>query len=1267
MKTHLLSSHPAKVSLVVLFASAAFHGMGCAQMFIGEKIGVNFQGTAAATGSGVLGVLATDASAGVPAQAQVDWNNINYSPPAAVGGGTGNLLVTTSSLWYDNGNTGPGLGTHGTSGVSLSVQAAASFKSSPTTPTSNDKILLNGFIKADAVNPPPTFSFAGLAAGNYQVIVYTMMNQAGGKYSLSLGGTTYYQTAQRGTSFNGAFVLGNNLVASGTLPTANYVQFNSSTVLEGTMNLGFQYLGTTGAADGAGIAGIQLKLLELFNIWSGSTDGTWDVNTTTNWNGNGPSKFQTGETVYFRDVDNTSPAPVAVTNRAITVAAGGVAPAKITVDNSAGDYTFSGGAIGGSASVTKTGSSALILNNTNTYSGGTVVNGGSVTLGVTNALATGGSLTLATGTTLDLNGQSQTLPVVWSGAGTVTNTAAATTGTLTMGSGTLKTDFGELTAGAKLNDGAGAVALAKNTGGTLTLKGPNTFSGGTTVSAGVLSIGDNAALGTGGVTLAAGTTLSFDVGNTGLYEGVVGGNANGGTANPNTYIRSTTRLANSTLAQQTFPTGVPDNSTVVYTGYINNTGAATPWTFAENFDDYALLKINGVTILNNAQSNDPTLATVNMRAGLNSFELRIGNGAGGVGPSNQGWFTGGLGVGVDTQGRNAATASHYVALPIDSGNGSSFVTGFASGLSGGVALTGNATINVGHNIDGNGSASLPSLALGSNALRLSGTAASVAISSSTTTVGSGSFDIDANVTFKPGAIDDGGVARAVTKIGAGMLSLDTNAAAAANTTLTGTAGGITLSGSVGSQPLGGGTVVLNGSLLTLGGQIVGSGLLGQYYASTPASVNNSNPNFATLSAMTTRLDGLTPTVTALTTLNGKADFNFSNDPDGRNGAPFNGGDSSRGDYGFANTDNMEVRWTGYINITQTGVAHFETTSDDGTVVFIDGNDTPVVNNNFFQGFGTTRSGDYNFTTTGYHKITLGFYEGGGGAGALFRWNQAGGTLHTLLNTEVTTLSATQSYNTNVVVAVNSTIAVSNSLQATVGTLSIGANTLTVSSADTSNAAYSLTAGVTTLTGNATFAVSSSAGGGAGTIKLGPVGETGGARNLTKTGNGTLILTGDSTYTGTTVVSAGVLRVGEGGTAGSLGTGAVTDDAAIIFNRSDSLTVTAAIDGTGTVTNAGGAGNVLNLDGAQGYAVLNANAGTTNVNGSFTDGQATVNANATVNFGASQKLAALNIGTVPLAGFSGAPASLSVVPEPGTLGLLTMGALGVLARRRRKSA
>jgi autotransporter-associated beta strand protein len=78
-----------------------------------------------------------------------------------------------------------------------------------------------------------------------------------------------------------------------------------------------------------------------------------------------------------------------------------------------------------------------------------------------------------------------------------------------------------------------------------------------------------------------------------------------------------------------------------------------------------------------------------------------------------------------------------------------------------------------------------------------------------------------------------------------------------------------------------------------------------------------------------------------------------------------------------------------------------------------------------------------------------------------------------------------------------------------------------------------------------------------------------AGHFTKVGSGTQILSGNNTYTGTTTISGGTLQVGVNGTSGTLGSGAVTANANLVFNRSDTVAMSTlaagGITGTGNVT------------------------------------------------------------------------------------------------------
>ena len=78
----------------------------------------------------------------------------------------------------------------------------------------------------------------------------------------------------------------------------------------------------------------------------------------------------------------------------------------------------------------------------------------------------------------------------------------------------------------------------------------------------------------------------------------------------------------------------------------------------------------------------------------------------------------------------------------------------------------------------------------------------------------------------------------------------------------------------------------------------------------------------------------------------------------------------------------------------------------------------------------------------------------------------------------------------------------------------------------------------------------------------------------------------------------ILSLDGGGTL-TLGSGAVEDNAALVFNRSNALTVSTAISGTGSLTQAGG--GTLVLTGANGYGTTTVSAGTLQVGGGGTTG------------------------------------------------------------------
>ncbi len=121
--------------------------------------------------------------------------------------------------------------------------------------------------------------------------------------------------------------------------------------------------------------------------------------------------------------------------------------------------------------------------------------------------------------------------------------------------------------------------------------------------------------------------------------------------------------------------------------------------------------------------------------------------------------------------------------------------------------------------------------------------------------------------------------------------------------------------------------------------------------------------------------------------------------------------------------------------------------------------------------------------------------------------------------------------------------------------------------------------------------------------------------LTQEGPGTVTLTGESTYSTTTIAAGSTLQIGNGGADGSIASD-VTDNGTLVFNRSDALNFNNVVLGSGGVTQTGTGTSTFLL--AQTYA------GPTTVNGGTLEGgianafsaasATTINAGGTLNLG-----------------------------------------------------
>lgn len=107
-----------------------------------------------------------------------------------------------------------------------------------------------------------------------------------------------------------------------------------------------------------------------------------------------------------------------------------------------------------------------------------------------------------------------------------------------------------------------------------------------------------------------------------------------------------------------------------------------------------------------------------------------------------------------------------------------------------------------------------------------------------------------------------------------------------------------------------------------------------------------------------------------------------------------------------------------------------------------------------------------------------------------------------------------------------------------------------------------------------------------------------AMGILKRGAGTLMLAGTNTYDGGTTVNAGILAVGAGGATGTLGGGPVTNNATLAFHRSDSMTITNLVSGTGTLAQSGPGTTTLTADNTYSGPTIVSN-GTLRINGAQT--------------------------------------------------------------------
>jgi len=931
--------------------------------------------------------------------------------------------------------------------------------------------------------------------------------------------------------------------------------------------------------------------------------------------------------------------------------------------------TFSGNITGGSVlSIGNTGitnAGTVILSGVaNTYNGGTVVNSGTLTPTLAAALSgynSAGKVIFAGGTISTLLGDGVTTG--WS-----TGQVDALLGNATKTSGAIAIDTtnGSAALGSAVSGGIGLTKLGTNT---LTLNQANNYTGATTVAGGTLILSGAAGLSdtaTANVTasgaildisgisassetvgsLAGATGSSVEIGaksltvgddNTsttfaGILSGASGSLTKNGsgtmTLNP-TIARAVTTTANSTVVTMADTTGVTIGQLISGTGIAAGTKVTA-------------IGAGNVTISANATAGGSVTAN--------------------VGVDNT--YTGGTTL-------NAGTLNLLQSGSLGTGglviNGGTLAQTAAGGYT--VALSTNNAITVNADFGGN-IASNAGLDLGTGNVNLGTTAGT----SRTITVTGGTLFIGGNIT-------DGTTANQLIKAGTGTLDLS------GNSTSQFTGGAVIKQGTLnlgnGAQTSGGNAVAAGNATITLGDAAGGDARLTTGSFTVANNIQLGTGAVGTLSIGTTgatrnpifngNIDVNGNSLTLLNSGTSKTTFNgnFTGTGSGNLTATLATGNITiNGNIGSGINDVTTSSSAGILTLNGTNTYTGNTTIGatatlkvnsaaalgSGTKVVINQNGTLINTANMTLSkdviavgasnginptanttltitgkvdTSTSGTGQFIIASTGAVELTnsantfrantnlliqnAGLFLGHANAvnGALLKFN--GGTSR-LDNTSGSAMTVTSL----------------SGFSLTTGFTFVGTDDLDLSAAQTgftqTVTAKTITVNAKTLTMNGIQSTGTDASGAA--YFDAP---------LIKAGNGTLVLTGASTYTLGTTIDGGTLQIGNGGTTGSLSTsGAITNNGTLAFKRSDTVTqgthFASVIGGTGNVTQSGT--GTLDLSGTNTFtgATL-VTAGTMVVSGSintssgvqvdggtfnYTNGATALNRSVTVNSGGTFK-------------------------------------------------
>ncbi|MGA2496715.1 MAG: autotransporter-associated beta strand repeat-containing protein, partial [Tepidisphaeraceae bacterium] len=899
-----------------------------------------------------------------------------------------------------------------------------------------------------------------------------------------------------------------------------------------------------------------------------------------------------GDNVIFRDVASVPSVTVNVSTS--------VTPSGVTFNNSATDYTLSSyGSIMGGTGIVKSGSGMLTIANTNnTFAGGLTINAGIVKLGDADPTALGTNPVVVFGPgaagILRLNGNTITLAglrtdPVTPGAAVVEN-ANAVGITLTVNSNADATYAGVIQNGT----GAGALSLTKTGVGALTLAGTaaNTFTG--------LTLVPN-----------SGSPNQYPL----VLAKTAGVNAIGGNLQigNNTAGWATVALGSSEqipdAATITFASSAPNLAFFKMVGYSETVAGISGIGVIENTETESGVTANSVLTINNATANSFTGYLRDRVSGTSTGTLGLTKTTAGTltlttipGDTTSISYTGPTTIGggnvkiVDATAFNSpitfasATNIEFVLNSSNTLTLAKTITGTGTiGSDGSLTKSGTGTLVLGAattytgttTVNGgmlkldfsNAAAPQNSVISASSPLVLNGNNATLAITGKASTINSQTFN---GVTLNPGisainaTIGTGGTINltlgAITRSPNAYVDFTLPATGYISTTNTndGSTGILgpcyTVSGSDWATVSGGNIVAYTGyTNINQLGSTIANGTNNNVKitaAGSGANIALANP----VNSITT-INSLIQAFTAAPTI----DTTFKTLRLGAKGAVLIPNNSTAASLNIGSAANTGYLTSGGADATAGQIDFINNSTNTGVILNIYSTITDNGSSAYPVNVLYDRTSPQ-FTTAGQFVIYgINTYSGG-----------------TIVNPNVRAGAyATNAYGTGPVTvnnggqawgyATTSNVIFNNNFTIAGPGWSESSGQLGALRLEQTNGVYPAAIPVT-ITGNVTLSANARIGASSGTetgLISGVISDGGNGYSLEKTGgSATLYLTGNNTYSGGTLLTAGTLQVGMGGSSGTLGSGPVTDSGALVFARSNDSLVSNVISGAGTVTKLG---------------------------------------------------------------------------------------------------